>query len=290
MYKYEISADSPQELREKMLEFAEEIMDSKPPTKSSYVDSIAPVKTVEFPTMQSAPEPIQPSMPSGFPIPAPVAVVPTFAQHTPTNTVAPTFGQAHASHAPELVGERDTTGMIWDARIHSSSKGVNKDGSWRYRRNIEDSYIRQIEAEIRGQGPAATVHVPPAPTPTVAVPTFSPDTTMRQDSAGQNIYPPLNAVVPTLATPSHQHAPVNSYENVQVPKGIRPAHSLVTFKNNLSIIIADLINEGKITPQFIQDMKAYFKVQEIWNILASEVMCIELYNTFVKYEFITRVD
>lgn len=42
--------------------------------------------------------------------------------------------------------ETDVRGYKWDERIHASSKALNKDGTWRYRRNTEQSLIDQVEA------------------------------------------------------------------------------------------------------------------------------------------------
>lgn len=44
----------------------------------------------------------------------------------------------------------DADGLTWDARIHSSSKEMNKDGTWRKRRGVADELVRSVEAELRG--------------------------------------------------------------------------------------------------------------------------------------------
>lgn len=73
-------------------------------------------------------------------------------------------------------------GLPWDERIHSSSRAINADGTWRYRKNVPDETKRSVEAELRGlvQAPQLTeadlplaapaVPVPPTP-PTPPVPT-----------------------------------------------------------------------------------------------------------------------
>jgi hypothetical protein len=43
----------------------------------------------------------------------------------------------------------DADGIKWDKRIHSSSKELNKDGTWRKRRGVDDALVAQVEAELR---------------------------------------------------------------------------------------------------------------------------------------------
>lgn len=44
----------------------------------------------------------------------------------------------------------DADGIKWDARIHSSSRELNKDGTWRKRRGVNTDLVTQVEAELRG--------------------------------------------------------------------------------------------------------------------------------------------
>lgn len=48
----------------------------------------------------------------------------------------------------------DADGLTWDARIHSSSRELNKDGTWRKRRGVNTDLVTQVEAELRGEVPA----------------------------------------------------------------------------------------------------------------------------------------
>lgn len=44
----------------------------------------------------------------------------------------------------------DHNGLPWDERIHSSSRAINADGTWRYRKNVPDETKQAVEAELRG--------------------------------------------------------------------------------------------------------------------------------------------
>lgn len=56
----------------------------------------------------------------------------------------------------------DSRGLPWDERIHSSSRAINADGTWRYRKNVPDETKRDVEAELRGLV-QATPAAPPVP-------------------------------------------------------------------------------------------------------------------------------
>lgn len=61
----------------------------------------------------------------------------------------------------------DKHGLPWDARIHSSSKATNADGSWRKRKGLnDDAMVARVEVELRAaqSAPAAPI-APPVPQP-----------------------------------------------------------------------------------------------------------------------------
>jgi hypothetical protein len=73
----------------------------------------------------------------------------------------------------------DSSGLPWDARIHSGTRGLNGDGTWRLKRGVSKPEVEQVTAELRklmaipSPGPqlvqAAPVApvAPPPPVPTV---------------------------------------------------------------------------------------------------------------------------
>jgi len=75
-------------------------------------------------------------------------------------------GTAADTITPEQISNepRDRSGLPYDARIHAETRGVNKDGTWKRRRNVSDEIVDAVTAELR-----ATVGTP-APAPVAIVP------------------------------------------------------------------------------------------------------------------------
>jgi hypothetical protein len=109
-----------------------------------------------------------------------------------------------AAGAPEF----DKAGTPWDKRIHSSSKAINEDGTWRRRRNLADITYTTVMAELAQRpGPGAVPSAAPVVTvpPVAAAPTV-PQVTVPPVGVVDNgpIAVPPAAVVPTpvMAAPT----------------------------------------------------------------------------------------
>lgn len=100
------------------------------------------------------------------------------------NTVLPPMPSGDAPMPAADTVERDVTGAVWDAAIHSSNRQKNKDGTWRARRGVTaevsapplESYTPTVSQPVNVtsvmQGAPETVaqaQVPP-PGPVVGVP------------------------------------------------------------------------------------------------------------------------
>jgi hypothetical protein len=112
------------------------------------------------------------SLPPAPPVPTPSAAGLTNEDVTAiTGNAIPTTGK---------------NGLPWDERIHSSSRAINADGTWRYRKNVPDETKQAVEAELKtlmiglpaevladDVVAAPAIPVPPIPTaaPTVPVST-----------------------------------------------------------------------------------------------------------------------
>lgn len=103
--------------------------------------------------VQAAPlVPAMPALPTP-PVPAPSA---------PTAATVPTA-------VPGAV-ERDSTGIVWDGRIHASTKTKTKEGVWTAKRNVDEAFRAQVVADLRGvPAPAAPV-APVAPPAALVAP------------------------------------------------------------------------------------------------------------------------
>lgn len=280
MYKFEISADSPHELREKMMEFANELHSNEMSTisklteKPEYIDEVEEVSPV--PTF------VQPYAvaPQGFP--------PPYVGPSATTVDLPT---------PPVISpqaENDSRGFKWDVRIHSTAKSFNKDGTWRVKRGVDEALVQQIEAELSGKQSIAGIPFVPPPPPQAVMPVDLPkfDLNIKVTPQGQPTANPWETSVQPAAVPAQAQpvAVTPAYENIPAPTTTRPAHGFATFKANLTLLLAQLINEKKIDQAYIKSLCDYFQIKDIWNVLGNERQLIELYNMFGEVGFITKMD
>lgn len=90
--------------------------------------------------------------------------------------VVPATSPLTAATSPTVApatGERDSTGLIWDGRIHASTKTKVASGAWTAKRNVDPAFKAQIEADLRGvPAPAAAATAAPVPpaAPTLVAP------------------------------------------------------------------------------------------------------------------------
>ena len=156
---------------------------------------------------------------------------------------------------PEVdMNDLDSEGVPWDARIHSSGKTkYKKDQTWTLKRGVTDEDAEKIKSLYRRDNT-------PVPTPIA----------MQQNAIVQPavVVAPVVQAAPPLPT-------MNS------------GHSVETFKANFPLILGGLITEGKVNQDYINTLKAYFKVDQIWMI--SEPQKEEMFNSFVQYGIINKV-
>lgn len=166
----------------------------------------------------------------------------------------------------------DSKGLSWDERIHSVTQAKNKDGSWRYRRGIEDSYISQVEAELATKArleQSQGMVTPPIPQP-------------------HSFAPPPPAPVPLAVVPPHAPTGGTLMGNFTPPPlpPIISVHTLETFRQHLIPTLGKLVNEGKLTTEFLASLKAYFKVEEIWQV--NDQQLSEMFEQFVAGGLVVR--
>lgn len=100
-----------------------------------------------------------------------------------SGTLAPADNDDNAGNTPSDGSGLDTTGLPYDARIHSETPSKTDKGVWRKRRNLPAGVFEQVATELRAkiaaggqsvaQAPAAAPALPPAAAP-VAPPPLTP--------------------------------------------------------------------------------------------------------------------
>ena len=60
------------------------------------------------------------------------------------------------------------------------------------------------------------------------------------------------------------------------------------FKGKVAFVLNDLINDGKIDKTYLDSLKEYFEVKEIWEIFKSEAKVQELYVNLADFGLITK--
>lgn len=158
--------------------------------------------------------------------------------------------------------ELDINNIPWDARIHAASRNKNANLSWRNKRGVDKDLLAQVEAELKANAPVVVAPVAPA------LPTSAPvvETPVVVETPKVEVAPtPIAA--PTLNTTG--------------------GHTVASFKNNYAMVIAQLITEGKITQDYVNQLKTHFGVSEIWEI--TEDQKEQLFTSFVSFGFVQSV-
>lgn len=116
----------------------------------------------------------------------------------------------------------DSSGLPWDERIHSESKAINADGSWRKRRGVDDATYQAVLAELQGDAPpppppaadegkATTDDAPPPPppsAPTEAAPS-EPEPAANAPAAGSGQFDGFPAFVSAVSKHGKSYAELN---------------------------------------------------------------------------------
>lgn len=117
-----------------------------------------------------------------FQAPREVKAAPEGVNFNPPIPPAPVDGEGPDPGTPQHSGpvdpaEVDAVGLPWDGRIHSSSRAVLQDGTWRQKRGVSETLLAAVTAELRSRlpggnaartEPAQPPAAPPAPSATPA--------------------------------------------------------------------------------------------------------------------------
>lgn len=115
--------------------------------------------------------PVQiPVPPAIFPPPLQIQVAAVDPVYMQAASPTPAPAAAAEDEEVDVTGVVDADGLPWDPRIHSSSKQLVADGTWRKRRNTAKELFAEVEAELRGLSAVdAPIPAPPPPPPPAAV-------------------------------------------------------------------------------------------------------------------------
>lgn len=182
-----------------------------------------------------------------------------------------------ASPAPAGSGERDSKGMPWDGRIHSSTKAKVADGTWRYKRGVGDAHIALVEAELRGAAAApvpAPVHAvtpagtlaAPAPAPVVGgvgTPWPFPDGSASPAPAAVAAAPTVAPVAPPpVVAPPPAPAVAAAVPPAAGVGAVPPAAGVATYEKLMAILPTKFV-AGEITAQQLQEACEKFGVPSV---------------------------
>lgn len=275
MFKFLIEGKTIKELKANVDEFFREFEALQPSVKVNPAQDISAHFAAKLPEVpiDIAPEVAQPAVQA-----ATVPHIPSVSIPPKTPTPANDYGL-------------DTKGLPWDERIHAVTQATVKDGSWRYKRGVEESTIKTVEAELieRMKGVQAaqmevpsSVHQPPAPnqypghtSPAVPVahPVVQPPPIAPPSMNHLNVVPTPVAVVAPPPMPPPQPA---------VPS----AHTFATFKATLIPTLAKLVKDGKLTHEYQKLLCDHYGVDMLFKV--NDEQLAEVFEGFVQYGMIVK--
>lgn len=129
----------------------------------------------------------QPAAPVNV-VPPPPVVPPSPAANAAAGGTTPPVATSVTAYSD---AQRDAQGFPWDARIHSATPTILKDGSWRQRRNLDNATLVAVESELRARG-AVNVVPPPPITPVIPPPPLPAPAGVAPPVAPPVIPPPPN--------------------------------------------------------------------------------------------------
>lgn len=185
-------------------------------------------------------------------------------------------------NSDSLAPAYDSRGCPWDERVHSSTKAVTKDGHWRARRGVDQNALARIEAELMSNQTykPSTYPAPPAPVQLPPLQVEAPATAPLTIAPTIPFNPPPVAVAP----------PVQISEPIAIPQTPqKPAHTIESFRATFIPTMAALVANKEIDQAYVDQLKAFFQVKEIWDVAKDDVKSQQLFDALVQGGKITKV-
>lgn len=192
--------------------------------------------------------------------PPPAPAVVTAAAPDAVNSSPPVTPLTSATAAPpvNVAVERDSAGYPWDVRVHSETRKLNADGTWRYRRNLDAHVKAAVMADLKAHLPGAQVslpavggggttvmgHIAPPPPPPLVVIAPPPPAATTDVAPPPPVtpQPPVNAVAP----PAPVQLPVQTNVGMPVPGNAGTLPAVTSFRD-LMLKVNQALAAGRIT-------------------------------------------
>jgi len=161
--------------------------------------------------------------------------------------------------AKESGGELDAAGTPYNPAIHTSTRTKTTKGLWKNRPGggaVKAAEVTEPREVVHKLTPSGEVKLEWQPATTEA----SRPATVQQ---------------------------VVAHEDSQPAIGRAPSmHNYESFKTNLMTIVVRLINENKITRDYMKELNTFFGVSNLWDVKNDDVKCKQLFKLFLEYQFI----
>ena len=178
--------------------------------------------------------------------------------------------------------DKDSRGLPWDARIHSSNKEKSeKTGEWRRRRGVSPELEKEVEAELLGQ-------------PAKKAPPFGSMSTEQY----QQVVAKAPAPMPTTEVHASLPAAPDLLSTTQITQTaptfappVLPAntHNAESFRLNLINILNDLAAAGKINHDWLAAQKPMFGGKDIVQWSENKTACDSLFEAFVGWGLVNKL-
>lgn len=171
---------------------------------------------------------------------------------TVSNGQVPRGPQPNAPEATLTI--TDSTGLVWDERIHASSKALNADGTWRTKRGVDKALVAEVEAELRAT---------------------SPESIAAEDAEKYASHETLSPEAPTPPAPPAPEAPLVPAPTPTAPSP-EPAESVPTLPAGVSPFVALMKRvttaqgAGKLTQPRVKELLESLDKKSIMDLRTDE--------------------
>ena len=258
-----------------------------------------------FGSTTAATLPTLPMPASRWPVPVQAAAAPVAA--APVQSVEPSEQATH-----------DSSGLVWDSRIHSPNRTQNADGTWRKKKGLDPAIYAAIESDLRNTAPAPVqshdqqaindtaaslfgqfAPADPAagmtaseahdalfgqfaPTPVQAAPTPVQAAPTPVQAAPTPVQAAPVQAAPVQAAPTPvQAAPVQAAPVQAAPVQAAPVQAAPATFPDFMKVLSGGVNSGKIDPGYIGEFTQRMQITSIADLASQPAKIPQAYATLV---------